>query len=107
MQKRERFERPEEMARVVERMEEAYVIKLKCLGCTETKFFPFEKVAVGDGVFKIGSRSFPLNLLEQITVRTKEEYVGKAEYIFSVSSLYFRRVLNEEAKEELKKHNLY
>ena len=78
-----------------------YIIKIKCLACSETKFLPYVEPVIKNGTLYIGSSSFPLDLIEKVTVRHTWEY-EKEETVFKVNSLYFRQFLNEEAKQKLK-----
>ena len=100
------YNTPEEAAEGAGAIEGAYVIKVKCLGCSETGFVPYDKISTEDGKLSVGTRFYPLSLVEQISVRTMEKHIGRVEYVFKVCSEYFQAVLRDEAIEELKKHHL-
>lgn len=82
-----------------------YNVKIKCLACSESRFIPYVLPMIRDGVLMIGEQSFPLGLIEMVTVRWKDEY-GKWEAKYKVDSGYFRQFFNEKAIKELEKLEL-
>lgn len=85
--------------------EDAYVIKVKCIGCTETKFFEYVMVHIKDNVLSISEHEFPLNLIESVTIKTNNKYF-KQEITYKISNNYLISLLNEDAKKELEKYIL-
>lgn len=86
--------------------EHTYNIKIKCLACSESSFIPYVPHIIQEGKLIIGERSFPLKLIEAITVRWKDEY-GKQENRYKVESKYFSQFLNRTALDELEKFSGY
>lgn len=80
--------------------ENAYNIKIKCLACSESQFISYVPLIIQDGILIIGEHSFPLKLIEMITVRWKDEY-GKWEKKYKVDSRYFRQFFTNEVIQEL------
>lgn len=80
----------------------AYNIKIKCLSCFESRFIPYIQPFEDNGKLVIGQHSFPLILIEMITVRCKNE-ICKWEIKYKVDSRYFRQFLNNVALQELEK----
>lgn len=79
-----------------------YVIKIKCICCTETGFIAYENPIVTEHKLTIGIRSYPIKLIEKVTIRYyDEEFDSKEEIQFKVSSKYFAALLNDDAKESL------
>lgn len=85
--------------------ENVYNIKIKCLACSESKFIAYVPPIIQDGTLIIGEHSFPLRLIEMVTVRGKNEY-GKCESKYKVDSSYFRQFFSEEAIQELERFDL-
>ena len=50
-----------------------YNIKIKCLACSESKFIPYAPPIIQEGTLIIGEHSFPLNLIEMVTIRWKDK----------------------------------
>lgn len=82
--------------------EDVYNIKIKCLACSESRFIPYVPPVIQDGTLIIGEHSFPLRLIEKVTVRKKNEY-GKWETKYKIDSRYFRQFFNDEAIQELER----
>lgn len=82
-----------------------YNIKIKCLACSESKFIPYVPPIIQEGTLIIGEHSFPLNLIEMVTIRWKDNY-GKWERKYKVESRYFRQFLNDAAIQELERFEL-
>lgn len=82
--------------------ENAYNIKIKCLACSESRFISYVPLIIQNGILTIGEHSFPLKLIEMITIRWKNEY-GKWEKKYKVDSRYFRQFFNDEAIQELER----
>lgn len=78
----------------------AYLVKIKCLGCSETNFLQYEKPIIKNNKLFIGKLAFPFNLIEMITFRNKTIY-GKYEESYKVESTYFYKFFNEKAILEL------
>jgi len=79
---------------------DAYNIKIKCLVCSESRFIQYERPYEDKGKLVIGEHSFPLNLIELVTVRFKDEF-RRWEERYKVDSRYFRQFLSEAALQEL------
>lgn len=78
-----------------------YIIKIKCICCSETSFMNYETPIETEDKLKIGKSSFPIKLIERITIRYRDELLGASEIQFKVSSQYFLQFLNDDAKESL------
>ena len=79
-----------------------YVIKIKCICCTENSFIKYENPVITEHKLKIGMSSYPIKLIEKFTIRYyDEEFDSKEEIQFKVSSKYFAALLNDDAKESL------
>lgn len=64
-----------------------YVIKIKCICCTETGFIAYENPIVTEHKLTIGIRSYPIKLIERVTIRYySKEFDFKEEIQFKVSS---------------------
>lgn len=85
---------------------EAYIIKIKCLACTESRFINYAPPIIHDGKLVIGEHSFPIKLIEMVTVRWRDEF-GKYENRYKVESRYFRQFLNNAALDELGKFRMW
>lgn len=84
---------------------DAYNIKIKCLACSESAFIPFTELYEDNGKLVIGKHSFPINLIEMVTVRYKNEF-RRWEEKYKVDSRYFRQFLGDAALQELEKFEL-
>ncbi len=82
-----------------------YNIKIKCLACSESKFIPFAPPIIQEGIMIIGEHSFPLNLIEMVTIRWKDNY-GKWEKKYKVESRYFRQFFNDATIQELERFGI-
>ena len=101
---KEIFESPYLLIDEVLKRESIYVIKVKCMGCLEGSFIPYEKPVIDKDILRIGGYSYPLYLIESVSFRIKWEY-GKEEYKYKVSNLYLTQFLREDVRlqlEELK-----
>lgn len=79
-----------------------YVIKIKCICCTENSFIKYEDPVITEHKLKIGMSSYPIKLIERVTIRYyNKEFDFKEEIQFKVSSKYFAALLNDDAKESL------
>lgn len=79
-----------------------YVIKVKCLCCSETKFCTYQKPMLMDEKLKIGMDYYPINIIEKVTIRCKNEAFGWNEEIeFKISSRYLMTLFNEDIKKNL------
>ena len=81
-----------------------YVIKVKCVGCSETKFAPYIEPSLEDDRLKIGNNYYPIKIIEKVTIRCKKivcdlEYTVEVE--FKVSSKYIITLFNEEIQKYL------
>lgn len=85
--------------------ENAYNIKIKCLACSESKFIPYVQPVIWNGTLTIGEHSFPLRLVEMVTVRCRNEH-HRWEIRYKVYGMYFRQFLNEIALQELEDFDL-
>lgn len=81
---------------------DAYNIKIKCLACSESAFIPYRKPFEDNGKLVIGEYSFPLNLIEMVTVRCKNQFC-RWETKYKVDSRYFKQFLSDAALQELEK----
>ena len=84
---------------------DAYNIKIKCLACSESGFIEYERPYEDNGKLIIGKHSFPLNLIEMVTVRCKNQF-SRWETQYKVDSRYFRQFLSEAALQELEEFEL-
>lgn len=85
--------------------ENAYNIKIKCLACSESKFIPYGQPVIRNRTLTIGKHSFPLRLVEMVTVRGRDEN-HRWEIRYKVDSMYFRQFLNDIALQELEDFDL-
>ena len=81
-----------------------YVIKVKCVGCSETKFAPYRESSLKDDRLKIGNNYYPIKIIEKVTIRCKKivcdlEYTIEVE--FKVSSKYLITLFNEDIQKYL------
>ena len=83
----------------------AYNIKVKGLACSESAFIPYTELYEDNGKLVIGKHSFPINLIEMVTVRYKDEF-SRWEEKYKVDSRYFRLFLSDAALKELDEFEL-
>ena len=81
-----------------------YVIKVKCVGCSETKFTRYIEPSLKDDRLKIGTTYYPIKILEKVTIRCKQiicdiEYTVEVE--LKVSSKYIITLFNEDIQKYL------
>lgn len=96
---------PQDVINEIIKKEDIYNIKIKCLACSESNFIRYEDMVVTDSKVTIGEHSFPLSMIEKITIRYR--CVGiKFESQYKVSAIYVKSLLNEEAQKILADFNL-
>lgn len=83
-----------------------YVIKMKCIGCEEALFRPYEKPVIENELLSIGTWKYPADLIETVTVRIRFDNGSKEEYSYRVAQHYIRKQLNEHAQRLLYKLGL-
>lgn len=94
---------PFEIVRAVKEQEEkAYSMKVKCVGAAETPFRPYGSGPGIDGESLIwGSYSYPLDLLERITVGLREAWGERCQYTYQVENQYVISLMEEDAIKKL------
>lgn len=104
----ELYDSPEEIVSMLKNLS-PYVIKIKCIACSETSFMPFQHPVIHDNTLTIGCCSYPLSLLEYVVVKYKEDFGTfsmKRKETYKVKASYLQTLLNEHALQELKQFNL-
>lgn len=104
----ELFDRPEEIISMLQNAE-PYVIKIKCIACSETQFMPFQPLIVCDNVVTIGCCSYPPHLIESVTVRYKTSFetsIFRTQETYKVKASYLQTLLSEQALRELREFGL-
>ena len=104
----ELYDSPEEIVSMLKNFN-PYVIKIKCIACSETPFMPFQHPVINGNTLTIGCCSYPLSLLEYVVVRYTEDFGTssiKREETYKVKASYLQTLLNEHALQELKQFNL-
>lgn len=98
---------PKDVVNEIVKAEDAgiYNIKIKCLGCSETKFISYEPIFVNDLIVAIGEHCFPIAMIEKVTIRCRDEWI-KLEYQYKVSAKYLKTLLNENAQRLLAEFKL-
>ena len=69
------------------------------------KFIPYVQPVIQDVRLIIGKHSFPINFIEMITIRWKDEY-GKHGAKYKIDSIYFRQFFNDTAIQELERFGM-
>lgn len=77
----------------------------KFLNQGKIKFIPYVQPVIQDVKLIIGKHSFPINFIEMITIRWKDEY-GKHEAKYKIDSIYFRQFFNDTAIRELERFGM-
>ena len=109
---KEILDTPEEIVEKIMRRGGIYVIKVKCLACSEGSFIPYVPPVIDGGKLIIGRYSYPVELVEMVTIRYK--YIVKeagdmpirGEVRYKVSSLRLNLLLSAHALERLKEFEL-
>lgn len=92
--------------KITEDIEDAYLIKVKCIVCSSGGFIDFQKPIIKDGFLIIGDVKYPSYLIEEITIRFRGAMIGKYEMKYRVQSSVLKKLLNEDVQVELDKHKL-
>lgn len=69
----ELFDSPEKIISMLQNVE-PYVIKIKCIACSETQFMPFQSLIVHENKVTIGCCSYSLHLIEYVVVKYKNDF---------------------------------
>lgn len=96
---------PNELKNYILNLKDAYIIKIKCIGCTESKYIKYENPIIKGNILIIGNYKYPFDLIESISIRTNNEYI-KEEYSYKISSNYLKMLLENNVQQELKKYGL-
>ena len=96
---------PEDIVDLLKDMEDIYLIKVKCIACSESVFFPYVIPQIEGEALVIGERSFPIRMVEKITIRKNVEEL-RIEEQYKVSNSYLKSFLDDESREVLKKFDL-
>lgn len=87
---------------VKEEGEKAYSMKVKCIGAVETAFRPYGSGPDIDSERIVwGSYSYPLDLLERITVRIREDWGERCQYTYQVENQYVISLMADEPSKKL------
>lgn len=104
------YENPWELAAASRKYGEygdgAYVMKVKCIGAMETSFKPYgEGLQTEGNIVRWGTCSYPLDLLEKITLRVRESipglWSGKREITLIVENSYVISLMAEDSAKKL------
>ncbi len=93
------FDSSEDIISMLKKVE-PYVIKIKCIACSETQFMPFHYPIIDDSTVTIGCCSYPLHLIEYVVVKYKEDvgiFSVKTKEIYKVKARYLQTLLSEQA----------
>lgn len=96
---------PTDLLNHIVNIENAYLIKIKCIACSECGFIKYKNPIIKNDLIIIGEYSYPFNLIETITIRCKDCY-RKTESKYKVSNNYLKQLLNDETIKELLHHKL-
>ena len=86
----ELFDSPEKIISMLQNVE-PYVIKIKCIACSETQFMPFQSLIVHENKVTIGCCSYPLHLIEYVVVKYKNDFEN-ADAVKTVNFSDFRQL---------------
>lgn len=100
------IETPKDLKYSILDLEDAYVIKIKCILVSNNKFIPYINPIFKDDFLIIGNYSYPLDLIQQVVIR-KNHHIYKEETSYNISTAYLKSLLNDQTINKLKKYNLF
>lgn len=86
------------------RIKEAYLIRVKCICCKETDYFPFKEnnVKFTETELIINDKSYPLDLIEYVSVKSFSRGFYAETDTYKISTVNFLNFLNEETRRRIK-----
>ena len=92
--------------KLTEEIEDAYLIRVKCIACSGGEFLKFETPLLREDFLVIGDTKYPFKLIEDVVVRVHDKWLGKYEYKYKIKSSVLKELLKSEIQEELGKYKL-